>query len=145
MPDGSLHDAKNNNLPPSRIVTAIRFDGRLYFANVAYFEDAVLEAVAHNPEAPYLLIVGDGINDMDASGEEVVHHLVERLNEIGVVMLFADMKKQVLDVMRSTGLYGRIGERRFFSSADLALEAIYSRAEYEDEDDPLRLQSRREA
>ena len=138
LPDGSLHDVKVHNLPPSKIVTVIRFDGRLYFANVSYFEDAVLNAVADNPEAPYVLIVGDGINDMDASGEEVIHHLVERLNGNGIVVLFAGLKKQVVDVMRSTGLYETIGERRFFSSAELALEAIYSRAEYAGEDDALK-------
>ncbi|MDP2811826.1 MAG: SulP family inorganic anion transporter [Rhodocyclaceae bacterium] len=140
--DGTLRDAKVHNLPASDVVTAIRFDGRLYFANVSYFEDAVLEAVADNPEAPYVLIVGDGINDLDASGEEVIHHLVERLNETGVVMLFAGLKKQVHDVMRATGLRDIIGERRFFSTAEQALEAIYSRAEYAGEDDPLRPPSR---
>lgn len=136
--DGTLRDAKVNNLPASDVVTVIRFDGRLYFANVSYFEDAVLDAVAHNPEAPYVLIVGEGINDMDASGEEVIHHLVERLNEIGVVMLFAGLKQQVIDVMLATGLWGVIGEKRFFSTAEQALDAIYSRPENAGEDDPLR-------
>ena len=139
--DGTLRDAKVNNLPASEIVTAVRFDGRLYFANVSYFEDAILEAVAANPLAPYLLVVGDGINELDASGEEVVHHLVERLNSIGVVMLFSGLKKQVLDVMRATGLFDIIGERRFFSSADQALERIYSRIENIGEDDPLKLKA----
>jgi SulP family sulfate permease len=142
MPDGTLRDAKANKLPASKIVTAIRFDGRLYFANVAYFEDAVLEAVANNPEAHYVLIVGDGINDIDASGEEVIHHLVERLNEAGIVMVFAELKKQVLDVMRATGLRELIGERRFFATADTALETICSRAEYADEECALRPQPR---
>ena len=138
MPDGTLRDAKVNNLPASDVVTAIRFDGRLYFANVAYFEDAVLDAVANNPKAPYVLIVGNGINDIDASGEEVIHHLVERLNANGVVVIFSGLKKQVHDVMRATGLRDLIGEKRFFATAEQALEAIYSRAEYAGEDDPLR-------
>ncbi|MDP3038134.1 MAG: SulP family inorganic anion transporter, partial [Rhodocyclaceae bacterium] len=102
--DGTLRDAKVNNLPASDVVTAVRFDGRLYFANVAYFEDAILEAVAANPAAPYLLIVGDAINEVDASGEEVIRHLVERLHAGGVVVLFSGLKKQVLDVIRATGL-----------------------------------------
>ena len=136
--DGTLRDAIVNDLPASGTVTAVRFDGRLYFANVSYFEDAILEAVAANPMAPYLLVVGDGINELDASGEEVVHHLVERLNGIGVVVLFAGLKKQVLDVMRATGLFESIGEGRFFSSADQALEKIYSRIENIGDDDPLR-------
>jgi SulP family sulfate permease len=136
--DGTLRDAKVNNLPASDVVTAIRFDGRLYFANVSFFEDAVLEAVANNPEAPYILVVGDGINDIDASGEEVIHHLVERLNESGIVVLFSGLKKQVHDVMRATGLRDMIGEGRFFATAEQALEKIYSRAEYADLDDVLR-------
>jgi SulP family sulfate permease len=138
MPDGTLRDAQINNLAASDVITAIRFDGRLYFANVSHFEDAVLNAVADNPEAPYVLIVGDGINDIDASGEEVIHHLVERLNESGIVVLFSGLKRQVLDVMHATGLWEKIGSHRFFATADLALEAIYSRAEYAGEDDPLR-------
>ncbi|MBF0159232.1 MAG: STAS domain-containing protein [Magnetococcales bacterium] len=136
--DGTLHDANVDNLPTSNIVTAVRFDGRLYFANVAYFEDAVLHTIANNPEAPYVLIVGDGINGIDSSGEEVIHHLVERLNENGIVMLFAGLKKQVLDVMQATGLCDKIGKGRFFPSADLALERILSRTENADEPDPLR-------
>lgn len=136
--DGTLRDAKINALPASDIVIAIRFDGRLYFANVSYFEEAVLNAVADNPEAPYVLIVGDGINGIDASGEEVIHHLVERLNENGIVVLFSGLKKQIHDVMRATGLRDLIGEKRFFATAEDALEAIYSRAEYAGEDDALR-------
>jgi SulP family sulfate permease len=137
--DGTLRDAKINNLPSSDVVTAIRFDGRLYFANVSYFEEAVLNAVADNPEAPYVLIVGDAINGIDASGEEVIHHLVERLNENGIVVLFSGLKKQVHDVMRATGLRDLIGEKRFFATAEEALAAIYARAEYADENDALRL------
>ncbi|MBI4990002.1 MAG: STAS domain-containing protein [Rhodocyclales bacterium] len=122
--DGTLRDAKLHNLPASEIVTAVRFDGRLYFANVAYFEDAILEAVAANPRARWLLVVGEGINELDASGEEVVRHLVERLRSNGVNMLFSGLKKQVLDVMRATGLFEAIGERNFHITADRALEAI---------------------
>jgi SulP family sulfate permease len=138
--DGTLRDARVHNLPASDVVTAVRFDGRLYFANVSYFEDAILEAAAENPNAHYLLVVGDAINEIDASGEEVIHHLVQRLNANGVVMLFAGLKKQVLDVMQATGLRDEIGEQRFFATAEQALEKIYARDEYSDEDDALRLQ-----
>jgi SulP family sulfate permease len=136
--DGTLRDAKVHDLPPSQVVTAVRFDGRLYFANVSFFEDAILDAVASNPDAPYLLIVGNGINELDASGEEVIHHIVERMRGVGIVVLFAGMKKQVVDVMRATGLYEVIGEKSFFASAEHALEKIYSRAENLDAEDGLR-------
>jgi SulP family sulfate permease len=126
--DGTLRDAKVNNLPASDVVTAVRFDGRLYFANVSYFEDAILEAVASNPKAPFLLIVADGVNEMDASGEEVVHHIVDRLRGNGVTVVFSGLKKQVIDVMRATGLFDVVTQANIFPTADQALAAIYERA-----------------
>ena len=124
--DGSLRDAKLHNLPPSEVITAVRFDGSLYFANVAYFEDAILEAVATNPKAPYLLIVANGINEMDASGEEVMHHLVERLHGSGVTVVFSGLKNQVIDVMRATGLFDQITQANIHATSEIALEAIYA-------------------
>jgi sulfate permease, SulP family len=126
--DGTLRDAKVNNLPESKLVTAVRFDGRLYFANVSYFEDAILEAVANNPQVSYLLVVADGINELDASGEEVVHHLVERLRGGGITVMFSGLKKQVIDVMRATHLFEYIGQANIFATADQAIEAAYAAA-----------------
>jgi len=126
--DGTLRDLKvNPDLPTSKHLVAIRFDGSLYFANVSYFEDAILEAVSNHPEAPYVLVVGDGINQLDASGEEVIHHLVDRLKDVGITLVFSGLKKQVLDVMRATGLFDTIGQDRLFATEDLAIAAIYER------------------
>ncbi|MFZ3175584.1 MAG: SulP family inorganic anion transporter [Thiobacillus sp.] len=124
--DGTLRDLRvNPDLPTSKHVVAIRFDGSLYFANVSYFEDAVLEAVSKNPEAKYVLVVGDAINQLDASGEEVIHHLVERLHAAGITLVFSGLKKQVLDVMRATGLFETIGQDKLFATVDQAIAAIY--------------------
>jgi len=125
--DGTLRDAKLNNLPTSDNIIAMRFDGCLYFGNVPYFEDAILEMVAEKPKAKYLLLLGDGINQLDASGEELIHHLVKRLRENGVTLVFSGMKKQVMDIMRHTGLADLIGSENFFRNEDIALEALYGR------------------
>jgi SulP family sulfate permease len=136
--DGTLRDIKvNPDLPTSPHVIAMRFDGSLYFANIAYFEDSVLEAVAAKPEAKFLLVVGDAINQLDASGEEVVHHLVERLRETGVELVFSGLKKQILDVMRATGLFELIGQRNIFATENQALASIYERLGAEAADDML--------
>jgi SulP family sulfate permease len=126
--DGTLRDIKvNPDLPTSPHIIAMRFDGSLYFANVAHFEDAVLELVAAKPNAKYLLVVGNAINQLDASGEEVIHHLVSRLKEAGVTMVFSGLKKQVLDVMRATGLFDLITQANIFATEDQAIAAIYER------------------
>lgn len=122
--DGTLRDARRYNLPLSEYVVAIRFDGSLYFANVAYFEDAILEATAKFPNARYILIVGDGINELDASGEEIIGQLVDRLRQNQVALVFSGLKNQVKLVLENTGLAAEIGESNFFTTADAALKSI---------------------
>ncbi len=124
--DGTLRDVKVHNLPVSENIIALRYDGSLYFANVPYFEDAVLEAVSNNPQAKHLLIVADGINQLDASGDEVIHHVVERLRSGGIRVTFSGLKKQVLDVMRQSGLLHYIGNENIFADEDKALDSIYT-------------------
>lgn len=124
--DGTLRDAKVHNLPVSENIVAMRYDGSLYFANVSYFEDAILEAVSNNPRAKHLVIVANGINQLDASGNEVIHHVVERLRANGIRMVFSGLKKQVIDVMHHSGLYDYIGQENIFPDEDKALESIYA-------------------
>jgi len=63
------------------VIPLLRFDASLYFANVSYFEDAILEAVSDKSNTKYVLVVGDGIKQLDDSGEEVLHHLNERFEK----------------------------------------------------------------
>jgi len=125
--DGTLRDAAIHGLPLSEHLVAVRFDGQLYFANVPYFEDSLLDVLARFPKARQILIVADGINQIDASGDEVVRHLVERLKENGVTLAFSGLKKQVLDVLGATGTRDVIGEDNLFIHEDQALAALADR------------------
>jgi SulP family sulfate permease len=125
--DGTLRDAQLHGLATSEHIIAIRFDGSLFFANVPYFEDAVLEQVAKHPRARFVLIVGDGINEMDASGEETVRNLIARLKSNGITMVFSGLKLQVLQVIEGTGLAAVIGAENLFRTEDQALAAIQGR------------------
>lgn len=124
--DGTLRDlAVHKDLPIDENIIAVRFDGSLYFANVSFFEDAMLKAVADHPNARYLLVVSDAINQLDASGEEVLRHLVERLRDNQVTVVFSGLKAQILKVMRATNLNNVIGEQHIFANEDIAFDAIY--------------------
>ncbi len=130
--DGTLRDIEiNKDLPTDENIIAVRFDGSLYFANVSYFEDAMLKAVATYPNAKYLLVVGDAINQIDASGEEVLHHLVDRLQGNDITVVFSGLKRQILQVIKASGLFEVIGEQNIFSNEDFALDEIYKRLELE--------------
>jgi sulfate permease, SulP family len=124
--DGTLRDAKAHGLPISDYIVAVRYDGSLYFANVSYFEDTILEAVSKSPNSRHLMIVSDGINQIDASGDEVIHHVVERLRSNDIRVVFCGLKKQVTDVMEHSGLLAYIGRENIFPDEDQALDSIYA-------------------
>ncbi len=54
----------------------------------------------------------------------MIRHLVQRLRENGVTMVFSGLKRQVLSVMEKTGLYEKIGPQHFYRTEEHALEAI---------------------
>lgn len=124
-PDGTLRDAELFGLDTCKNITMIRFDGQLYFANTSYFEDKVMERVAIRTDLKYVIVVGDGINQIDATGEEMLSHLSERLNKAGIQLLFTGLKKQVLDVFQRTGLYQSLGAERFFRTEEQALDHVW--------------------
>lgn len=126
-PDGTLRDARLHRLETSPHIVVVRFDGSLIFANVPYFEDAVLGEVAARREAEFVLVVGDGINELDASGEEAIRRVHERLREGGLTLAFSGLKHQVMRVLERTGLEREIGTDNFFRNEEQALAAIRRR------------------
>ncbi len=121
-PDGTLRDIAVHNLPTSPKISVMRFDGSLYFANAGYFESSVLSIVAANPELRYIIIDAEGINQIDATGEEVLYHLTERLHASGIELLVARMKKQFMDTLHRTDVIAKLGETRFFPRVQFALD-----------------------
>lgn len=124
-PDGSLRDADLFNLDTCNEIQMIRFDGSLYFANTSYFEDTVLQKSAQSPELKYVIVDGQGINEIDATGEEMLRELAERLEKAGVKMMFTQFKKQVMDVLWHSGFLERMGDNRFFRRVDKALDYVW--------------------
>jgi SulP family sulfate permease len=138
--DGTMRDIEVHHLPTSPKISIMRFDGSLYFANAGYFETKVLDVVAANPELRYIIIDGQAINQLDATGEEVLHHLAERLEKNGIQLLVARMKKQFMDTIRKTGLVDTIGEDHFFSRIQFALDYAWNGLgpDYDRENCPVR-------
>ncbi len=123
--DGSMRDISVHPLPTSDTISLLRFDGSLYFANAGYFENKILKEVASKPKLRYIVVDASGINHIDATGEEVLHHLAERLKATGIELVFAGMKKQFMDVIRRTRLIEFMQEDHFFSGVQKALDYVW--------------------
>lgn len=125
--DGSLREAAPDALPHDDEIVAVRFDGQLYFANVPYFEDSLLDISSRFPKAKYVLVVADGINQIDASGEETIRLLGQRLAENQIRLAFSGLKPQVLSVLRTTGTLEAIGAENLFRDELQAFRSLGER------------------
>lgn len=124
-PDGTLGGIKSHDLKPiSDKFVPVRFDGALTFTNVAYFEDMILEAQRDFPKAKAIVVLGSGINSMDASGEEKVREVSKRLDELGVKLMFSGLKFQVVKLFILSGLFDEFGRDRFFPNKEQALAVL---------------------
>jgi MFS superfamily sulfate permease-like transporter len=139
MPDGSFRSAARQGLRRCKHIAMIRFNGSLMFANVSYLEEVVLETIASMPELRHVLIVSNGMNELDASGEQKLDALISRLREAGYRVSFSGFNDYVVDVVRRTHLYEKIGANNMFVNAATAIRAMHAQAhrDSDEKDCPL--------
>jgi len=136
--DGTFRDADVHSLQKCKYMSVLRFDGSLYFANAGYFETRVLRNVASKPDLKFVILDLEGVNEVDATGEEVIGNLHERLGHGGVRVLIARTKRQTMQIFERSGLADEIGREHFFRTRTDAIE--YARGqlgEHAVEDSPL--------
>ncbi len=133
-PEGVLAGMNTYNLPAiSQDFVPIRFDGALIFANVSYFENAIIEARSTFPESRTILIIGSGLNWIDASGEVKIREMVASLKDIGITLAFSSLKKQVRNSFERGDLISVIGADNIFRTRVEAIKALTERYEKEKE------------
>jgi SulP family sulfate permease len=125
-------------------VLAIRVDESLYFANTKYLEDTLLAKVAEHRAIEHLLLVGSGINYVDASAVETLRELIERLHDAGVAFHLADLKGPVLDQLHRAGLIDELGDDHVFLSTHQAMAALTAMSRQHGERVPENESGRRE-
>ena len=133
--DGSLRDARLHGLAQCKHIAVVRFDGPLNFASTSYLEDEILKLVVDMAKLRYILIAAHGINELDASGEDMLGRLVDRLREDGYEVCFSGLKDHVLDVLHRTHLYEKIGAENMFPTQVQAIEGIYTKAHYDSKEE----------
>lgn len=128
-PDGTLRDAESRKLATCENISLIRFDGPLYFANTGYFVDMILDRVAKKPDLKFVVLDAEGINEVDATGKEMLHELVIRLEALGIELLIARAKQQIMEVFKRSGFVDHLGKSQFFRLRTHAFNYAWSKLE----------------
>ena len=102
---GTQHfrNVNRHDVLKSEKVLAVRLDEMLYFLNGHTFEDAVNELLNTNKNLTDLVLLCNAINEIDASGLEVLESINERLDSQGIKFHLSEVKGPVMDRLDRVG------------------------------------------
>jgi MFS superfamily sulfate permease-like transporter len=125
--DGSLQSIEQHRLKGCRHIAVVRFDGALFFANASYLDEQIIKFRNDMPELRYILLDASGINEIDASGEEELALLVDRLHAGDLGFAVCNAKGPILAVLDRTHLLDKIGVENFYPDTKAAVADIVSK------------------
>lgn len=105
-------------------IAIMRIRCSLFFASMAYFEEKLLDTIAYKPDAKYIIVVANGINRIDASGEWGLRQILETFKENNLTLVFAGLPKHSYETLENTGLTEKIGTKNFYPDLDTAIKEI---------------------
>lgn len=129
--DEALRDSSIYQLKECAHIDLVRFDGPLFFANASYLEDQIADRMARKKGLKHIVIVADGISELDASGEEVLSLLVDRVRAAGMDISLSGVNESVMAVLKRTHLLEKIGEDHVYPTREKAIYSIHEHTHQE--------------
>ncbi len=128
-PDGTLRDRQRFNLPRlSPNLLAVRMDASLNFVTAPLLERFIMERCERDPSVQSILLHCGPINAIDSTGIDTLNHLIGGLQDRGVKVYFAALKKQVEDALQRDGLLRRLPEGSLFHTEAAAISSLQRNA-----------------
>ena len=114
---GTQHfrNADRHQVLKSEKVLAVRLDEMLYFLNGHTFEDAVNQLLNTNKNLTDLVLLCTAVNEIDASGLEVLESINERLDSQGIRFHLSEVKGPVMDRLDRVGFKAHLTGQIFLS------------------------------
>ena len=109
----------------------LRLDGSIFFGAVNHISEELHHIIDACPEQFHILIVGSGINFMDAAGCHMIFHENRSLRLEGREISLCSLKPEVLDMLKRGGCLANMGTEHIFSSKDEAIQSIVFRLDPE--------------
>ncbi|MFZ5905995.1 MAG: SulP family inorganic anion transporter [Nitrospirota bacterium] len=126
--DKSLRPAEVHGLQECEHIAMIQFEGPLFFANASYLEDSVRSIIERKKLLRHIILVCDGINEMDASGEETLSLLIDRIRSSGIDISLSGVNEAVMQVLIRTHLLEKIGQDHIYPTREDAICTMYAAA-----------------
>jgi anti-anti-sigma factor len=123
--DQALKDSCVHELATCAHIQMIRFEGPLFFANASYLEDEINDRIQEASDLKHFIIACNGINDIDASGQEALALIIQRLRSAGYGVSLSGVNDAVYRVLARTHLLEEIGEQNIYPTMEKALAIVH--------------------
>jgi sulfate permease, SulP family len=133
--DLALRCVETHGLRQCEYVAMVRFEGPLFFANATYLEDKIMELMRMRKNLKHIIIVSNGINDIDATGEEALSLLVDRVRSAGIDISMSGVNETVMKVFKRTYFWEKLGEDHIYTTMELAISATHPTAHKDGNED----------
>lgn len=133
--DQSLRDCVTFGLKECEYISMVRFDGPLFFANASYLEDTITERMRKKMKLRHIILVSNGINDIDASGEDTLSLMVDRVRSAGIDISMSGLNESVITVLKRTHFFAKIGEDHIYPTMEKAINGIYAETHKDSEEE----------
>ncbi len=105
-------------------VLIVRFDARLYFANLQFFQSKLDDWVdAKGAALRSIIINAESINGLDSSALHLLETLATELKERDIQLYFCCVKGPLRDALTKSHLVDLIGQDHFFMTVQEAVDA----------------------
>ncbi|BCJ45755.1 transporter [Actinoplanes ianthinogenes] len=119
------HDVRS--FPDAALVPGLvifRFDAPLIFANARTFREEVRALARAEPKPRYIVVAAEPLTDVDTTAADMLEELDEELNELGISLVFAEMKDRVREKIDRYKLTRTIDPAHFFPTVEDAVSAL---------------------
>jgi len=104
----------------------IRFDMSIYFGSLNHLQRE-LQRITAKEGITDILILCSGVNFIDLSGAEMLHHEAERLEELGGGLYFAELKPKVYEKLSHMHFMRDLGNSHFFDEKTDAIHTLFEK------------------
>ena len=130
----ALRCATDHGLEECQYIAMLRFDGPLFFANASYLEDQIADIMLKKKTLRHIILVSNGINDIDASGEETLSLLVDRIRSAGIDISLSGVNETVMKVLERTHFIAKVGENHIYPTMEKAIGSVHEKTHQDGEE-----------
>ena len=123
------HDVRS--YPDAELVPGVvifRFDAPLFFANANTFRDQIVRLASAAPPPQWIIVAAEPITDVDPTAADMLESVDKRINDLGVALVFAELKDPVRRKLERYELTKTIDPRHFFPTVDAAVAAFHEQS-----------------